>query len=140
MTQYFTKDQIDEFRQCFHLYASDGFVSNDSQLRYILRSLGCCPTVAETKGYIKRFGHNVDFAKFLEIIHLEEQKPDPIQEITKAFSNFQKSRGFIHKSELGALLNSFGEKMGKEEIAVIFRAMKIEGEIVPIAKISQYLQ
>jgi calmodulin len=140
MTQYFTKDQIDEFRQCFHLYASDGFVSNDSQLRYILRSLGCCPTVAETKGYIKKFGHNIDFAKFLEIIHLEEQKPDPIQEITNAFSNFQKSRGFIHKSELGALLNSFGEKMGKEEIAVIFRAMKIEGESVPIAKISQYLQ
>lgn len=84
-------------------------------------------------------GHSIDFAKFLEILYLESQKADPVNEISQAFNSF-KGRGFINKSELASLLTTFGEKMGKEEVEVVLKAMKIEGEIVPIAKIINYLQ
>ncbi|KAE9552891.1 hypothetical protein FO519_003876 [Halicephalobus sp. NKZ332] len=141
MTQYFSKEQINEFRQCFNLYASDGFVTNDAQLRYITRSLGYSPTVPETKTYIKNSGSTVDFAKFLEILHQEEKKSLPSVEISTALNNLDTSnKGYISRSELFTLLTNFGEKMGKEEASMVLKAMKIKSDIIPIPKIIQHMK
>uniref|UniRef100_A0A7E4VBV3 EF-hand domain-containing protein n=1 Tax=Panagrellus redivivus TaxID=6233 RepID=A0A7E4VBV3_PANRE len=140
MTQYFSKAEIDEFRQCFNLYSSEGFVTNDAQLRYILRTLGCSPTVPETKRYVKQFGASIDFAKFLEIVHLENQKPSAVSQVAQALENLdQYSRGYISAHELTTLLTSFGEKMGKAEVATILRAMRASNDVIPFAKITQFI-
>lgn len=47
---------VSEFRQCFNLYASDGRITNEAQLLFVLRSLGYTPTIAEARAYIERFG------------------------------------------------------------------------------------
>lgn len=45
-----------EFRNCFELYADSFLIKNEAQLRYIMRSLGYFPTVAESKKYMKDYG------------------------------------------------------------------------------------
>ena len=82
----------------------------------------------------------MDFAKFLEILHLENKKPFPAVEISKALNNLDTtSKGYISRSELFTLLTNFGEKMGQEEAAMVLKAMKIQSDIVPIAKVIQYM-
>uniref|UniRef100_A0AC34QGK6 EF-hand domain-containing protein n=1 Tax=Panagrolaimus sp. JU765 TaxID=591449 RepID=A0AC34QGK6_9BILA len=140
MTQHFSREQINEFRQCFNLYASDGTVTNDAQLRFIIRSLGYAPTIPETKAYIKKFGNLIDFAKFLEILHAEDVKAPPVTEISKALQNLdRKNRGFVSKSEFATLLTSFGEKMSRDEVEMVLRVLRIQSDVVPIAKIIQYM-
>ncbi|KAM3720907.1 Calmodulin-like protein [Dirofilaria immitis] len=85
MAQYFTQQEIQEYRQCFALYCPKGYAQNASHLRYIMRSLGYTPTIPETIQYFRKYGQKLDFPCFLEILNQENHKNDPVEEITGAF-------------------------------------------------------
>ncbi|KAG0728294.1 Calmodulin-like protein 4 [Chionoecetes opilio] len=49
MARHFKEQDIDEFRECFSLYARNGTIRTLDQLTVIMRSLGLSPTIAELK-------------------------------------------------------------------------------------------
>uniref|UniRef100_A0A0N5AMA2 EF-hand domain-containing protein n=1 Tax=Syphacia muris TaxID=451379 RepID=A0A0N5AMA2_9BILA len=116
-TQYFSQQQIDEYRQCFYLYCQDGVVQNASQLRYIMRCLGYCSTTSETVTYFEKHGKKIDFATFLEILHEESQQPNPIDEIMAALNGIdRKKRGWITTNEFINILSSVGDHTPRKEL------------------------
>ncbi|KHN89078.1 Uncharacterized protein C9orf78 [Toxocara canis] len=126
-TQYFTQQQIDEYRQCFYLYCQEGVVESASQLRYIMRSLGYSPTVPETVRYFKDHNKKVDFASFLEILHVDSGKGDPMIEIIRALKGIDhKNQGWITVPEFVSILSSVGEKMSREEIEHVLRQLDVK--------------
>uniref|UniRef100_A0A914CWQ0 EF-hand domain-containing protein n=1 Tax=Acrobeloides nanus TaxID=290746 RepID=A0A914CWQ0_9BILA len=104
-----------------------------------MRSLGYTPTVIETNKYLKSNGPQIDFAKFLDILHAEELKGDTLVEVIRAFKGLDsKNQGVIPAAELINLLSSFGEKMSKEEVLAVLKRMNVNNK-VPIAKVIQYV-
>ncbi|GAB6033147.1 hypothetical protein CHUAL_012756 [Chamberlinius hualienensis] len=53
MATYFSEKDIEEFRDCFYLYARSGYIKNEKELQVIMRSLGVNPTVNEIEKYFK---------------------------------------------------------------------------------------
>ncbi|TRY68843.1 hypothetical protein TCAL_03049 [Tigriopus californicus] len=54
MARYFKEQDIDEFRECFYLYARRGQINTMDELTVIMRSLGMSPTIAELRDYMKQ--------------------------------------------------------------------------------------
>lgn len=140
-TQYFTQQQIDEYRQCFYLYCQDGFAESASQLRYVMRSLGYSPTVPETVKYFNDHNKKVDFASFLEILHADSEKGDPMVEIIAALRGIDpKNQGWITVPEFVSILSSVGERISREEIDNILLQLDLKSSSrVPYAKLIQSL-
>jgi hypothetical protein len=44
-----------DFRQCFQLFAPQGFVDTPDKLCFIMRSLSMAPTIAELKRYFAKY-------------------------------------------------------------------------------------
>merc|ERR1712180_342880 len=74
MARYFKETDIDEFRECFYLYARSGQISTMDELTVIMRSLGMSPTITELKSYMRDRGGKISFADFLEIMHGHSKK------------------------------------------------------------------
>merc|ERR1712109_449829 len=70
MARYFKETDIDEFRECFYLYARSGQISTMDELTVIMRSLGMSPTITELKSYMRDKGGKISFADFLEIMRV----------------------------------------------------------------------
>jgi Ca2+-binding EF-hand superfamily protein len=54
-SKYFSEKDIESFRQCFKLYATDGFVSTPEKLGFIMRSLDIKPTIVELTKYFQKY-------------------------------------------------------------------------------------
>uniref|UniRef100_A0AC35U3H1 EF-hand domain-containing protein n=1 Tax=Rhabditophanes sp. KR3021 TaxID=114890 RepID=A0AC35U3H1_9BILA len=140
MTHLFDEIEIEKFRECFNLYVKTGFVTSHAQLRFLMRSLGYCPTVEETKLYFKTNYSQVDFPTFLQIIHEDKQKYNPIQEISNALQALRSFDGTsVSVSEFGCLLHKFGEQLSSEEIDGAIKAMAIKGQTIPHSTILKHL-
>ncbi|MCP9260540.1 hypothetical protein DINM_003533 [Dirofilaria immitis] len=110
MAQYFTQQEIQEYRQCFALYCPKGYAQNASHLRYIMRSLGYTPTIPETIQYFRKY----------------------VEEITGAFRGIDsKNQGWITVPEFINILSSVGEKMSREEIYNVLEQLNITDDRVP---------
>jgi hypothetical protein len=44
-----------DFRQCFQLFAPQGYVDTPDKLCFIMRSLSMAPTIAELKRYFSKY-------------------------------------------------------------------------------------
>ncbi|CAG9535967.1 unnamed protein product [Cercopithifilaria johnstoni] len=131
---------IHQYRQCFTLYCPKGCAQNASHLRYIMRSLGYTPTIPETIQYFRKYGQKLDFPSFLEILHQENQKGDPIQEIIGALRGIDsKKQGWITVSEFVGILSSVGEKMSREEIYNVLQQLDITGGRVPFRSLLDFI-
>ncbi|ETN85379.1 hypothetical protein NECAME_06402 [Necator americanus] len=117
MTEFFTREQIDNIRECFNVYSQDGIVHSAPQLRCILRSLGYSPTAAKTTEYFKNTKRPMDFALFLEIAKEEHNSGDELTEIIKALKGLDRDgTRCIPAKELRSILSSIGERMSQQEI------------------------
>uniref|UniRef100_A0A914XPL2 EF-hand domain-containing protein n=1 Tax=Plectus sambesii TaxID=2011161 RepID=A0A914XPL2_9BILA len=126
MTQFFSQKDIDQYRECFYLYAQKGLVESSSHLRYIMRSLGYSPTVQESQVYFKSKNGKIDFACFLDVLHEHQRKGDPIKEVLMAFRSHDRQRkGVIPAKELRAILTGMGERMAPQEIDRVFREANV---------------
>merc|ERR1712198_301592 len=74
MARYFKETDIDEFRECFYLYARSGQISTMDELTVVMRSLNMSPTIAELRAYMKSKNGRMSFADFLDIMHQHSTK------------------------------------------------------------------
>lgn len=124
MAKYFNQSDIDEFRDCFSLFAKDKVITSIDELTTITRSLGYSPTVQELKKYYSENAKDgkIDFATFLEILHIHSQKEKCQQEILAAFrAHDQEGSGTVPGAELMHILTQFAEKISPAEADRMFK-------------------
>ena len=117
-SKHFSEKDIDEFRQCFKLYAPEGHVTSPDKLGFIMRSLNIKPTLSELKAYFIKHKKEgiVDFAEFLDILHVHLQTEHAAQEILNAFRIFDtRKTGYISTKDLKFLLTMTGEKLTNKD-------------------------
>ena len=56
-----------DFRQCFQLFAPQGFVDTPDKLCFIMRSLSMAPTIAELKRYFAKYKKGLTKRKLIKI-------------------------------------------------------------------------
>ncbi|XP_050524891.1 calmodulin-like protein 4 [Daktulosphaira vitifoliae] len=126
MAHHFREDDIDEFRECFYLFAREGTINKLEELTTIMRSLGMSPTITELKKYFSDNNGKLNFPDLLKVMHYHchiEKLPDEILAAFKASDSQHK--GTIHSKHLKNLLHGWGEKLNSKEIEQIFREASV---------------
>lgn len=126
MARYFKEQDIDEFRECFYLFARSGQITSLDELTVIMRSLGLSPTIQELTNYLKKKGGKMSFADFLEIMHQHskvENLPDEVIDAFKASDMLHK--GTVPAKQLRHLLQNWGEGLSYREVDNIFREANV---------------
>lgn len=104
-----------DFRQCFQLFAPQGFVDTPDKLCFIMRSLSMAPTITELKRYFNKYKKDagvVEFDDFLKIVLEHRSVEDAPKEILAAFQHYDTQRmGFIDSKQLRYILTHTGEKL-----------------------------
>lgn len=127
MARHFSESDIDEFRECFYLFARSGTITSLDELTVIMRSLGLSPTINELTAYMKKKNGRLSFADFLDVMHQHsnvEKLPDEVQAAFKA-GDLEK-RGTISARHLRHLLQNWGEGLSQREVDNIFREANIQ--------------
>merc|ERR1712044_98371 len=85
MARFFREQDIDEFRECFYLYARSGQIRTMDELTVIMRSLGMSPTISELRDYMKMKNGKMAFSDFLDVMHVHSGKESIPKELVDAF-------------------------------------------------------
>ncbi|KAK9509504.1 hypothetical protein O3M35_006809 [Rhynocoris fuscipes] len=126
MAHHFKEEDIDEFRECFFLFARNGYIKTLDELTVIMRSLGMSPTIAELKGYLKEKGGKMSFPDFLKVMHEHSRVEDIPKEVVQAFKAEDTSKkGTIPGAHLKHLLLHWGEQLSVKEVDQIFREANV---------------
>merc|ERR1711915_800243 len=126
MARHFKEQDIDEFRECFSLYARNGQIRTLDQLTVIMRSLGMSPTISELKKYFKEKGGKMSFPDFLDVMHKHSQVERIPDEILAAFKGHDpRGTGSIPARDLRHILLQWGERLSHKEVEQIFREANI---------------
>lgn len=126
MARYFKEQDIDEFRECFYLFARSGQIKSLDELTVIMRSLGLSPTISELAGYLKQKGGKMSFADFLEVMHIHSRSEDLPREVVNAFKAWDpEGKGVISAKHLRHLLEKWGECLSSKEVDRIFREANV---------------
>jgi len=129
MARFFKEQDIDEFRDCFHLFARHGQITTLDELTVIMRSLGMSPTIAQLRTYMKERGgkKGISFAEFLDIMHHHTKQEKIPKEIMQAFRGHDTARrGVIPARNLRHILLRWGECLSPREVDQIFREANIQ--------------
>ncbi|XP_037894841.1 calmodulin isoform X1 [Glossina fuscipes] len=117
---------LQEFRECFYLFARSGQISTLDELTVIMRSLGFSPTIQELVSYLKKRGGKMSFADFLDVMHQHSKVENLPDEVIEAFKAADcKNTGFISARQLRNLLVGWGEGLSMREIDNIFREANV---------------
>ncbi|XP_052869622.1 calmodulin isoform X1 [Anopheles cruzii] len=128
MARYFKEQDIDEFRECFYLFARSGHITTLDELTVIMRSLGLSPTMQELTQYLKKKNGRMSFADFLEVMHQHSRVENLPDEVVQAFKAGDKGgRGTIPARQLRHLLQNWGEGLSYREVDNIFREANVSG-------------
>ncbi|CAG0878511.1 unnamed protein product [Darwinula stevensoni] len=126
MARFFKEQDIDEYRDCFYLYARDGTIKTLDELSVVMRSLGSSPTITELRQYLKDKNGRMTFANFLEVMHSHSTKERIPDEILKAFQAYDTGRkGVISAKDLRHLLLHWGERLSPREVEQLFWEAKV---------------
>ncbi|XP_037955852.1 calmodulin-like protein 4 [Teleopsis dalmanni] len=126
MARYFKEQDIDEFRECFYLFARSGQITTLDELTVIMRSLGLSPTIQELIAYLKKKNGKMSFADFLEIMHQHSKVENLPDEVIAAFKAADpKNTGCISAKQLRNLLQNWGEGLSVREVDNIFREANV---------------
>ncbi|CAH0557722.1 unnamed protein product [Brassicogethes aeneus] len=126
MARYFKEEDIDEFRECFYLFARSGNIKSLDELTVIMRSLGLSPTISELAGYIKQKGGKMTFAEFLEVMHIHSRVENLPKEVVDAFkAGDLNNKGTIPAKQLRHMLQNWGECLSSKEVDRIFREANV---------------
>ncbi|XP_075147774.1 calmodulin-like protein 4 [Haematobia irritans] len=126
MARYFKEQDIDEFRECFYLFARSGQITTLDELTVIMRSLGLSPTIQELISYLKKKGGKMSFADFLEIMHQHSKVENLPDEVIGAFKAADtQNTGLIPARQLRTLLQTWGEGLSVREVDNIFREANV---------------
>ncbi|CAO1418799.1 unnamed protein product [Diamesa serratosioi] len=127
--KYFKATEIDEFRECFYLFAKNresGYITTLDELTVIMRSLGMSPTIKEITAYMKKKNNKMSFSDFLDTVHFHSGVEKLPKEIMDAFeaADVEKS-GKINARVLKNILGNWGERLSSREIDNIFREANV---------------
>ncbi|KAL3280873.1 hypothetical protein HHI36_004101 [Cryptolaemus montrouzieri] len=126
MARYFKEQDIDEFRECFYLFARSGHIKSLDELTVIMRSLGLAPTISELAGYLKQKGGKMSFADFLEVMHIHSRVENLPKEVVDAFkAGDLAGKGLIPAKQLRHMLQNWGECLSVKEVDRIFREANV---------------
>ncbi|XP_075989986.1 calmodulin-like protein 4 [Anticarsia gemmatalis] len=126
MARYFKEQDIDEFRECFYLFARSGQITSLDELTVVMRSLGMSPTIQELAGYLKGKGGKMSFADFLEVMHIHSRAENLPTEVVNAFkAGDAEKNGVIPARQLRNLLQNWGEGLSAREVDNIFREANV---------------
>ncbi|CAH1390505.1 unnamed protein product [Nezara viridula] len=126
MAHHFREEDIDEFRECFFLFAPNGHIRTLDELTVIMRSLGMSPTIAELKGYLKEKGGKMSFPDFLKVMHSHSRVEDLPREIVDGFKAGDTAKtGTVSASHLKHMLLHWGEQLSAKEVEQIFREANV---------------
>ncbi|CAD7076938.1 unnamed protein product [Hermetia illucens] len=126
MARYFKEQDIDEFRECFYLFARSGQITSLDELTVIMRSLGLSPTIQELTNYLKKKGGKMSFADFLEVMHQHSKVENLPDEVIAAFkASDPRNKGTIPARQLRHLLQNWGEGLSVREVDNIFREANV---------------
>ncbi|CAF4466268.1 unnamed protein product [Rotaria socialis] len=132
----FSEEEIDNFRQCFQLFAPQGYVDTPDKLCFIMRSLSMAPTLVELKRYFTKYKKDagvVEFDDFLKIILEHRSVENTSNEIMAAFQLYDtKKHGYIDAKQLRYILTHTGEKMTDRDVDLILRELNVtsDGRVV----------
>ncbi|CAF3139794.1 unnamed protein product [Rotaria socialis] len=136
MSKNFSEEEIDNFRQCFQLFAPQGYVDTPDKLCFIMRSLSMAPTLVELKRYFTKYKKDagvVEFDDFLKIILEHRSVENTSNEIMAAFQLYDtKKHGYIDAKQLRYILTHTGEKMTDRDVDLILRELNVtsDGRVV----------
>jgi len=126
MARYFREQDIDEYKECFYLYARSGQIRKIEELTRIMRSLGINPTINELNRYFKEKDGKISFADFLDIMHKHTKVENIPQEIIDAFKAYDPhGKGVISAKDLRHILSGWGERLSSQETDRLFREAKV---------------
>ncbi|KAF7991378.1 hypothetical protein HCN44_002940 [Aphidius gifuensis] len=126
MARYFKEDEIDEFRECFYLFARSGQIKTLDELTITMRSLGMSPTISELNKYFKEQNGKMTFADFLDVMHVHTKVENLPKEVIDAFRAGDNSRcGTIPARRLAHLMLNWGERLSNKEVEQIFREANV---------------
>uniref|UniRef100_A0A1B6EPI7 EF-hand domain-containing protein n=1 Tax=Cuerna arida TaxID=1464854 RepID=A0A1B6EPI7_9HEMI len=126
MAHHFREQDIDEFRECFFLFARSGQIRTLDELTVIMRSLGMSPTISELKSYLKEKGGKMSFPDFLKVMHNHSRAENLPKEVVDAFRAADPSKkGVIPASQLRHMLLHWGEQLSTKEVDQIFREANV---------------
>mmetsp|Transcript_85024 Transcript_85024/g.134318 ORF Transcript_85024/g.134318 Transcript_85024/m.134318 type:complete len:151 (+) Transcript_85024:52-504(+) len=125
MADQLTEEQLEEFKEAFHLFDKDGsgYISS-SELKTVMWSLGYDPThkeLMDTMNQVDVDGNDtIDFPEFLSFMARKMREYDPETgeaELREAFNVFDRNRdNRIDEHELKEVLENLGEVVDAQEI------------------------
>ncbi|CAF0775753.1 unnamed protein product [Didymodactylos carnosus] len=129
MSKHFSEEELDNFRQCFQLFAPQGYVDTPDKLSFIMRSLKMAPTIVELKRYFHKYKKDsniVEFDDLLKIVLEHRSVEKSAQEILQAFQNYDQQRyGYIDTKELRRILTQTGEKLTDKDVDLMLRELNV---------------
>lgn len=118
-----------EYRECFYLFARSGTIHSLDELTVIMRSLGLSPTILELRAYLRKYGGQLTFAEFLDVMHTHSSKERIPSEILEAFKAGDiEKRGTISARYLRHILQNWGEGLSQREVDNIFREANVKND------------
>lgn len=128
MSNIFTKEQINEFRNNFQLYQNKSNFIEAKYLGSILISLNYHVTQQQLNNYITEFNEcgNISFNNFILILE-DLFTIDNEKELIEAFRIFDvDNTGFINKYKLIEILKTIGNILNDDEINDLLKLTSID--------------
>eukprot|EP01065_Artemidia_motanka_P021933 TRINITY_DN2614_c2_g1_i1.p1 TRINITY_DN2614_c2_g1~~TRINITY_DN2614_c2_g1_i1.p1 ORF type:complete len:151 (+),score=27.77 TRINITY_DN2614_c2_g1_i1:108-560(+) len=135
MADLMSQDQIQEFREAFLLFDSDGSGSiSVDELGEVMRSVGQACSDDEIQRLIKEADMDnngvIDFPEFLTIMaHRMEKTQDADEDLKETFRFYDiNGTGYISPSNLQFAMNKLGLRMTAEEADEMIREADLTGD------------
>jgi len=128
-----TEDEIEEIREAFNLFDTDGSGTIDpKELRAAMQSLGFetkNPTIYSMIADLDAYGSAIDFDQFLEAITAKLGDKESREGINKIFDLFDdEHRGSISVANLRRVAKELGETMTTEELQEMLERAASNGQ------------
>lgn len=129
-----TEDEIEEIREAFNLFDTDGSGKIDpKELKAAMQSLGFenkNPTIYQMIADLEKEGQDIDFEQFLDAITSKLGDKETRNGINKIFDLFAENQESVTLNNLKRVAKELGETMSAEELQeMLERAASNNAEI-----------
>lgn len=129
-----TKQQIEEFKECFQMFDKDGDGTIDTkELGAVMRSLGQNPDGDEIEEMVDDADEDgsgsINFPEFVGLMMKKQQGGQTKDEIKQAFRVFDKDgSGYVSSSELKMVMSKLGVNFTDDELNEMVLEADIDGD------------
>lgn len=120
--QKFTEEQIEEIREAFNLFDTDGSGAIDyKELKAAMKALGFDTTKEEMRRIIEEIDADgsgeIEFPEFMQMMTGEMGKVDSYEAIKKLFAKFDRAtKGYIDVGDVMHIAKELGENRSQETL------------------------